>query len=854
MHYRTPVQSSTGVAVPGTPSPKKKKAPSSSASVVDSPVIRLLESMKAGDVDPIPSPRPVRARTKTPKALALEEEEEEALRTAKKPAPRSNKATARDAPAKPSSVVRLGSPIEIPDSDGSDLPFAPRFETPSRAVFPTNKTSKQFIDDEAISVKSDLSDDDPKEEEELNEFIVGDDVVEYASDAESLATNAPVAASVRSISPEVPYEEAPPAEVTETTDEQEIFSDDPQEVLDFVTVMDPSLQEDLMKPTYVNLPPLDFMHDSRTFHTRPYSYDADLFTGKIKYANISATAKLMSPENAKLLATRSLFKCLGFVSHGFYINGVRMSPTAAIDYNGRLCLRRGNVGSHCVMITVGLVSASHLFNSSVPVGRENQEQHRLTIAKFPQEAQRENAFIAQVLGMYSGIYSPTSDLDSGYAISAYRPSVSTGETDRGSLYSHVSQPFIRKVAPLGSAKYIVEYDESVPVLDGRAETGEPFRFRPEDFDRLPSWRSWGRNQTELSEDAVVSIGYNASHFNASRTGNRYLVPNILFVILLHDPTDGLVMGLEPAAASSSKMKGKTPSSKSKAAVSKTKARKFASVLQRYAIQGGSGYGASKDRLSEAQLKSLLPLRLLDVQSMLLGSPTRVRMSSGPIYSPKRIPLEHLNQVPKLFTDFRHILSTHLQKRGTQGISSSSDRIGYRMRLYSDMSRRVARKQAETVLGNLSSLALHVSFLMDGHLFLPDSIRHIEQLLMDDRFKGFEEQELKSLHNEIRKYGPSLDDDDVLKTASLMKNTLCIATLLSPVLLLLPHDYTDIGGKDGIVSLWRQLAAVERPEFLKKADDLLWEVLFSVAEGKDLITEIEPILPVMEEILNTAQPN
>ncbi|KAG6848876.1 hypothetical protein H0H93_013252 [Arthromyces matolae] len=262
------------------------------------------------------------------------------------------------------------------------------------------------------------------------------------------------------------------------------------------------------------------------------------------------------------------------------------------------------------------------------------------------------------------------------------------------------------------------------------------------------------------------------------------------------------------------------------------------------LSGKNEYGANSYEIALAQLKCLLPFRLLDVESMLLGAPLRTYNGLAHISARKRLPLEQLNNVPALYKKFRSLLSAHIK-----GSSAKKPKVhrkpGYQMLLYTDLSRRAARKQIDSVLGNLSAVALH------GRLFLPDAIQDIESLLIDPKSKKHDEEELAALHSELEN---QVDDEklvDGLGRARLMHNTLCVAAFLSPVLLLLPRDYSDIGGKEGLVLLWQCLGGLHRPAFLKQADRLLWEVIFSVAQGANLIDRLNPILSEMDRILDNA---
>ncbi|KAG6836085.1 hypothetical protein H0H93_011536 [Arthromyces matolae] len=575
------------VVVPGTPSPKKKK---SVVPVVDSPVIRALEGMMAPDID---TPRPVRVRQKTEKALANEASQSSSGKSG---------VTKRRAP--PTKDARLDSPIELTDTD-DDLPMVPRFastksrkiapskmaksellvdddvvedvaedeyserlaSTQSRKIAPSKMAkSKSLVDDEAVE---DDAEDEYSEEEiddEMKDFIVPDsedNEADYASDHSAASVNARRGSIARALSEEIAMPPASPLVDNVVNVEIEIDENPPPEVLEFITVMNPSIQEEMMKPTYVGLPVLD-----RVFHTRPYHYDADGYLGTVPFANIRGTAALMSEENAK-----SFFACLSFVSTGRYINAARAAPNLVIDYKRRMCLA---AGGQCVLMTVGLVSAAHLVDSSIRTGGQyGYDQHRLTIVKFQQEAIRENAFIAQTFNMYSGVLSTTSNKGFSYVTrgsdkvveerNAHSGSSSASHLNNAALYTHVGIPAMPILHSANSRRSFIEFNELVPILDGRAETGEPFRFRFEDFDRLGSWRSWERHQKEIPLQSVVSIGYGASHFEGRENGFRYLVPNILFVIILHIPS--FVVGLadeQPPVAIADKPKARAVKGKARA--------------------------------------------------------------------------------------------------------------------------------------------------------------------------------------------------------------------------------------------------------------------------------------------------
>jgi hypothetical protein len=70
----------------------------------------------------------------------------------------------------------------------------------------------------------------------------------------------------------------------------------------------------------------------------------------------------------------------------------------------------------------------------------------------------------------------------------------------------------------------------VPIYDGRAHKGKPFRFTDEDFNSLESYPMYEKGIRDVDLDSIVAAGYTAGVWPASNPTNLSL--NIQFLIVL----------------------------------------------------------------------------------------------------------------------------------------------------------------------------------------------------------------------------------------------------------------------------------------------------------------------------------
>ncbi|KAG6879469.1 hypothetical protein C0992_002355 [Termitomyces sp. T32_za158] len=331
---------------------------------------------------------------------------------------------------------------------------------------------------------------------------------------------------------------------------------DPSEEVVNTAVMQPSIQDPLMAASYKGLPLLD-----RLFHVEPYGYDRKNSDGQLCYARVGAIAEVMSEENV-----RSLFAGLVFVHHGYYVNPSRVDPSFMRNNDGRVALKEG--GSFCTLLTCGVVTASHLIDSYVDAGPASNtyQQHRITAALFHQEAYRSVSLISTVLGFRSNPKGTSSSMgmsfttkgkgrgttfnnNDGYGTPSPKKTPVSG--NKG-LFTYTEAPSAPSNPVFNIWNSVLNYEDLVPIYDGRFDTANgtttrPFRFTPQDFDALPSWRVFEGNRSEIPVDSVVAVGYTVGSYEYN--GDHYINTNVKFVVVLHTPC--LVVGINPPLGSTS---------------------------------------------------------------------------------------------------------------------------------------------------------------------------------------------------------------------------------------------------------------------------------------------------------------
>ncbi|KAG6839483.1 hypothetical protein C0991_002210 [Blastosporella zonata] len=338
-----------------------------------------------------------------------------------------------------------------------------------------------------------------------------------------------------------------------------------------------------MAGAYAGLPHIEYVHALLgivplvTFFRHrlvlePTGYDALIDRGSARYASVSIMAPLMRADELKLLRDALFFK-----RTGFYVNFARMDP---LDF---LCTKYNRVtlkgkGAFCFGIMSGVVTHSYLFNESVTIsGKKGSfRQHRLMVVPFRQEAYRDISAIGAILNLGDGTKGAVSsdgfafvtrgegqsiqhENSNGYAVPVAPPTRNYVEDD---LFTVTQDRKPRQVSFNDPYKAVIDFEDRVPVYNGRPSTGRPFTFSKDDFDALPSWRRpYKGNEAELPNKSVVSVGYSPNSFKGNV--GVFLTLNIAFVIVLHTPEYAVGIGPSNAKFTGASSSSSKPASKAR---------------------------------------------------------------------------------------------------------------------------------------------------------------------------------------------------------------------------------------------------------------------------------------------------
>ncbi|KAF8059876.1 hypothetical protein FPV67DRAFT_1784356 [Lyophyllum atratum] len=582
-------------SAPSTPSPKKKQVISATPG---SAVIRAMASLTAEDL-PTPLGRSTRARVPTAKAAAaLAEQSIVALgpkassltRVNIKQEPFNADASRLKIKTQAKGRALASSPISLSSDDEDDLPSVAKL---SRSLF-VDKEAIDDVDVDKISVSP------PYEGTYSSGYLVDGFVVPDTADtdvdeeAHSDASNAARKnASLGGRRPRLPYTPSPPvtpsrrakkmvlpddpvdekeqtlishklASINPANDSSRVPADENDYGIEVdvvaLPVMDVELQDPLMEGAYAHLP----LIKKRAF-IEPYGYDKNLGSEPRPTIRISVLRKYMSTENLE-----SLFRALLFDKHAFYVNLARADPSVLASSYRRITLKNGGAYATCLMN--GVVPTCDLAGPGVLAGSGNLDsekyrQHRISIFPFQQEIVRDIGAIFQILQLpatgVKGTYSKggfafvtrgegkraAQSYAGGYAVPKEKPRPDLSA--HSDLFAVDAVPTATSFAGSNATKTVLEYDDIIPIYDGRSETGRPFRFDPQDFKDLPTWRAYMNDRSDLPPLSVVTVGYSANWFTLDRTNpsaQKYLSTNVLFVVVLNTPSSLITGGGGSASA------------------------------------------------------------------------------------------------------------------------------------------------------------------------------------------------------------------------------------------------------------------------------------------------------------------
>ncbi|KAG6863687.1 hypothetical protein C0991_004120 [Blastosporella zonata] len=147
--------------------------------------------------------------------------------------------------------------------------------------------------------------------------------------------------------------------------------------------------------------------------------------------------------------------------------------------------------------------------------------------------------------------------------------------------------------------------------------------------------------------------------------------------------------------------------------------------------------------------------------------------------------------------------------------------------------------------NLVSAALHLAILLKGVPYLPDDPDVIKKLLVSSSSPEVDATEIARIH--------SLGGLSGKRAVGHMRNTLFLSLTVSPLLLLLPHRFGELAGREKLMETWSAVVPATKPPSFAKAELAVWNLVFSAAQGGDLMEALGDAMHIIEPLLCVDSP-
>ncbi|KAG6886441.1 hypothetical protein C0992_003939, partial [Termitomyces sp. T32_za158] len=138
----------------------------------------------------------------------------------------------------------------------------------------------------------------------------------------------------------------------------------------------------------------------------------------------------------------------------------------------------------------------------------------------------------------------------------------------------------------------------------------------------------------------------------------------------------------------------------------------------------------------------------------------------------------------------------------------------------------------------------------GNVYLPSDITAIESLIVDEDSSHSDRSQLTYLHS---LHGGAINGTGSYGCSTIMHNSLYLALLVSPLMLLLPREYGKLSSKKTLLALWHHVGGLQRPSVIVEAERIMWKMLFSLALGGDLVADLSIAIDRLSSIFSNPVP-
>ncbi|KAG6905081.1 hypothetical protein DXG01_005226 [Tephrocybe rancida] len=257
---------------------------------------------------------------------------------------------------------------------------------------------------------------------------------------------------------------------------------------------------------------------------------------------------------------------------------------------------------------------------------------------------------------------------------------------------------------------------------------------------------------------------------------------------------------------------------------------------------GRRLALAQDSIDKCIFRKLMEYRLVDVAEFATGRSLRKadRGHHVALPSSSRMFAERLQDFQSLISKTVECLGSHFdtESRGIKAAqvdSTSAQHEGSSARkLYQGVCQVGVGKKAQKILLNLHLAALHLSYLLEGHLDLPKDIDALED-------------HVTSRDSDVSEHDRKLWRSGRPESIKALKGPLSIALSVSPLYLLLPIDVQKRPGQAFLMNTWKAIGSIEPPPDVVSAEREIWRILFEAATGGDLNVLVREAVKAMDDL-------
>ncbi|KAG6848894.1 hypothetical protein H0H93_013120 [Arthromyces matolae] len=246
-------------------------------------------------------------------------------------------------------------------------------------------------------------------------------------------------------------------------------------------------------------------------------------------------------------------------------------------------------------------------------------------------------------------------------------------------------------------------------------------------------------------------------------------------------------------------------------------------------------------------------KVLDVRARMLGAMRQTPSYSGVVADNDKATMALLNDLPDVLSTAHEILTAFVRSEPTAPCNNdlsfeASPICDPAFRLYSSLRVNIAKESYHAIIINLTAAAAHLRCLLKGNLILPTDTAELEAMLAAST-NSYDTENIRTIQQTELKRFKGKKKAGIQGRINFLHNTLYIALAVSPIMLLVPRRYHEIGSKETVLSSWRLVGGLDRPKFIDDLELVLWQILFAAASSGSLVPHIHDLISFLNNTIS-----